>query len=39
MFMRVVRSSVGLAKIDAALALKEEMIAAHKRQPGFVSLQ
>ena len=39
MFMRVVRSSIDPAKIDDALALKDDLIAAHKRQPGFVSLQ
>ena len=32
-------SPVYPANIDAALALTDEMIAARKRQPGFVSLQ
>jgi hypothetical protein len=39
MFMRVVRSSIDPAKIDDALALTDDMIAAHNRQPGLVSLQ
>jgi quinol monooxygenase YgiN len=39
MFMRVVRSSIDPAKIDEALLLADEMIAAMKRQPGFVTTQ
>ena len=39
MFMRVVRSSVDPAKIDDALALGDEMIAAMRRQSGFVGSQ
>jgi hypothetical protein len=39
MFMRVVRSSVDPAKIEDALALGDEIIAAMKRQAGFVSSQ
>jgi hypothetical protein len=39
MFMRIVRSSIDPAKIDDALALTDEMIAAMNRQPGFVSTQ
>jgi hypothetical protein len=39
MFTRVVRSSIDTAKIDDALALKDDVIAATKRQSGFVSFQ
>jgi hypothetical protein len=39
MFMRIVRSSIDPAKIDDALALTDELIAAMNRQPGFVSTQ
>jgi hypothetical protein len=39
MFLRVVHGSVDLAKIDDVLALKDDIIAATKRQPGFVSFQ
>jgi hypothetical protein len=38
MFMRVVRSSVDPAKIEDALALGDEIIAAMKRQAGFVGV-
>jgi len=39
MFMRVVHSSIDPAKIDDVLALKDEIIAATKKQAGFVSFQ
>jgi hypothetical protein len=39
MFVRVVRSSIDPAKIDDALALKDDVIGATKRQSGFVSFQ
>jgi quinol monooxygenase YgiN len=39
MFVRVVQSSIDPAKIDDALALKDDVIAATKRQSGFVSFQ
>ena len=39
MFLRVVHSSVDPAKIEDVLALKDEVIAATKRQSGFVSFQ
>jgi hypothetical protein len=39
MFMRVVHSSVDPAIIDDVLALKDDMIAATKRQSGFVNFQ
>jgi hypothetical protein len=39
MFMRVVRSSVDPARIDDALALGGEVIAAMRRQSGFVGSQ
>jgi hypothetical protein len=39
MFIRVVRSSIDPAKIDDALELKDDTIAATKRQSGFVSFQ
>lgn len=39
MFLRVVHSSVDPAKIDEVLALKDDIVAATKRQSGFVSFQ
>ena len=39
MFLRVVHSSIDPAKIDDVLALKDDVIAATKRQSGFVSFQ
>ena len=39
MFLRVVHSSIDPAKIDDVLALKDEVIAATKKQAGFVSFQ
>ena len=37
MFLRVVHSSIDPAKIDDVLALKDDVIAATKKQAGFVS--
>ena len=39
MFLRVVHSSIDPAKIDDVLALKDDVIAATKKQAGFVSFQ
>jgi quinol monooxygenase YgiN len=39
MFFRVVRGSMDSAKIDDVLALREEIINAFRRQPGFVGVQ
>jgi hypothetical protein len=39
MFLRVVHSSIDPTKIDQVMSLKDDIIAATKRQPGFVSFQ
>ena len=39
MFLLVVHSSVDPAKIDEVRALKDDIVAATKRQSGFVSFQ
>ena len=39
MFLQIVHSSIDPAKIDDVLALKDDVIAATKKQAGFVSFQ
>jgi hypothetical protein len=39
MYFRVVRGSIAGSKIDDVLELKDEFVAAFRRQPGFVGVQ